>query len=159
VVALYSGKKMNCLLLNSRCGILGAGPGLGKWWSNQLYCILIYISAPLQKSKSLTRATMADMVKAGKGAAGRGPDDIRSDNRDSNVIDVDSPVGGGSVERKRKRARAAPQSLPSAEELAARNKAYFLEAVTIAFIWQAIDDYNKSEVKCSCFSCHANGFG
>jgi hypothetical protein len=103
---------------------------------------------------------MANMVvKAGKGAAGRGPDDILSDNRGSNVIDVDASVGGGgSVERKRKRARAAPQSL-SAEELAARNKAYFLEAVTIAFIWQAIDDYNKSEVKCGCFSCHANGFG
>ncbi len=97
------------------------------------------------------------MVKTGKG--GRGPDDIRSDNG-SNVINVDSPVsgpvGGGPVDGVRKRARAAPQS---AEELAARNKAYFLEAVTVSFIWQAMNDYNKSEVICSCFSCHANGFG
>ena len=99
-----------------------------------------------------------DTGKAGKGVAARCPLHIRSDKCARNVIDVDAPVGGGSSERERKRARAAPQSLPSAEELAARNKAYFLEAVTLSFIWQAIHDYSKNYSECDCYSCHANGF-
>jgi hypothetical protein len=94
----------------------------------------------------------------GKGAIGW-PAGIHVGQIPDSAIDVDSNISageGGDDSRERKRKREAS---PSVVEIRARGKALFLDGISVRFIWQAIVDYQTSEVKCNCFSCHANGFG